>query len=195
MLAVSLRAFADYQRNEAWSWEHMALARARPVFGSAEARTMGDALIREILHRPYDPAKLLNDAVEMRSEIERHKPPSGPLDVKLGPGGLVDLEFAVHLLQLSKKAGLDPRLEAAVEQLRDAGLVEENIVEAQKLLTRMLIIIRLVAPETTNPSPESCELMALACGAADWDELLARHQAARQSVTALWDRIKGGQLT
>ena len=195
MLTVSLGAFADYQRGEAWTWEHMALARARPVFGSADARAKVAALIEEILHRPYDPAKLLKDAVEMRSEMERHKPPSGPLDVKLGPGGLVDLEFAVHLLQLTSKQGLDPKLETAVELLAEANLVDENIVDAQKLLTRMLVTIRLVAPETTNPSPESCELMARACGASDWDELLARHEEARHSVSALWDRIKKGQLT
>ena len=51
----------------------------------------------------------------MRAEIERHKPPRGPLDVKLGPGGLVDLEFAVHVLQLTRHVGLDPRLEVALE--------------------------------------------------------------------------------
>ena len=49
-------------------------------------------------------------AVKMRSDMARHKPPRGPLDVKLGPGGLVDLEFAVHVLQLTKHVGIATRL-------------------------------------------------------------------------------------
>ena len=126
----------------------------------------------------------------MRDEIARHKPPSGPLDTKLGPGGLIDLEFAVHVLQLRHKVGLNPRLETAVVHLAKAGLIDTNIVNAQKLLTEILITIRLVAPETTDPSEESCELMARACGAESWPDLLARHDEARQSISALWDKVK-----
>jgi len=195
MLVVSLNAFADYQRREAWTWEHMALARARPVLGSDGARAQAAALLSEILHGPYDPEKVVADAVAMRSDIERHKPPSGPLDVKLGPGGLVDLEFAVHVLQLVHKTGFDPRLEEAVHQLAEAGLTNAKIVDAQRLLTEMLVTIRLVAPETTTPSEESSELMARACGVQSWGELLARHDDARHSVAELWDRVKGGELT
>jgi glutamate-ammonia-ligase adenylyltransferase len=194
MLAVSLDAFADYQAEGAWTWEHMALARARPVFGSEQARAKASAVIADVLARPYDPAKVVDDAAKMRDDIAAHKPPSGPLDVKLGPGGLVDLEFAVHVLQLTQKAGLDPRLETAVEMLAHNGLVDANIVSAQRLLTQMLITIRLVAPETTSPSEESCELMAKACGSQSWAKLLARHDEARHSVSALWDQIKGGKL-
>lgn len=192
MLAVSLDSFADYQRNEAWTWEHMALARARPVFGSDPARAKASELISEILMQPHDPAKLVADAVKMREDIARHKPPSGPLDVKLGPGGLIDLEFALHVLQLAHKKGLNPRLEVATQELADAGLIDANIVHAQRLLTEMLVTIRLLAPETTSPSAESCELMARACGAEDWPELLAHHDEARHSVSALWDSVKGG---
>ena len=195
MLAVSLDAFGEYQRSEAWTWEHMALARARPVFGSPEARAKAQEVIGEILNRPADPAKLVADAVKMRADIARHKPPSGPLDVKLGPGGLVDLEFAVHVLQLATKYGLTPRLESAVEELAKAGLVDANIIDAQRLLTQMLVTIRLVAPKTTSPSDESCELMARACGAEDWPQLLARHDEARHSVSRLWDKVKEGNLS
>jgi len=195
MLVVSLDAFADYQRSEAWTWEHMALARARPVFGSPAAREQASALITEILLQPHDPERLVADAVSMRDEIARHKPPSGPLDVKLGPGGLVDLEFAVHVLQLVHKAGVDPRLEIACDRLADVGLIDTNVVTAQRLLTEMLVTIRLIAPETTSPTEESCELMARACGAESWAELLERHEQARQSIAALWERVKGGALT
>jgi glutamate-ammonia-ligase adenylyltransferase len=194
MLAVSLDAFAAYQRKDAWTWEHMALARARPVFGSDPARSKASELIADILGQPFDSDKVLADAVKMRDDIGRHKPPSGPLDVKLGPGGLIDLEFAVHVLQLITKKGLDPRLGTAVEELCEEGLLETKIVDAQNLLTRMLVTIRLIAPQTTTPSDESCRLMAKACGSESWDELLARHEEARQSVLALWERVKEGKL-
>jgi glutamate-ammonia-ligase adenylyltransferase len=190
MLAVSLEAFEAYQRNEAWTWEHMALARARPVFGSQAARDEASALIAEILNAPADSEKIRADAVKMREEIERHKPPSGPFDVKLGPGGLIDLEFAVHVLQLTTKKGFHPLLERAVDELIANGLIEAKIADAQHLLTQMLVTIRLVAPQTTSPSEESCELMARACGSESWSELLARHDEARQSVSALWNQVK-----
>jgi glutamate-ammonia-ligase adenylyltransferase len=190
MLVVSFEAFGDYQRKEAWTWEHMALARARPVFGSKQARAKASALIDEILRRPYDPKGLAADAAKMREEMSRHKPASGPLDTKLGPGGLVDLEFAVQVLQLAHKKGLDPNLEKAVGMLAQANLVDTTIVGAQHLLSEMLVTIRLVAPQTTTPSEESCELMARACGAEKWSELLARHDEARHSISALWEKVK-----
>ena len=192
MLTVSLEAFANYQRNEAWTWEHMALARARPVYGSDAARAKAAMLIGEILAQPMDAGKIVADAVTMREEIARHKPPSGPLDVKLGPGGLIDLEFAVHVLQLTTKKAMHPRLETAVDELIANNLIETNVREAQHLLTQMLVTIRLIAPETATPSDESCELMAKACGSESWTELLARHDEARQSVSALWQRVKEG---
>ena len=68
------------------------------------------------------------DAAKMRAEMARHKPPAEPLDIKLGPGGLVDLEFAVHVLQLTRHVGLDPRLEVALEALARPSLGRRQIL-------------------------------------------------------------------
>jgi glutamate-ammonia-ligase adenylyltransferase len=190
MLSVSLDAFERYQREEAWTWEHMALCRARPVFGSAEARSQASDVIQQILCMPRDYSKVAADAAKMRADMERHKPAQGPLDVKLGPGGLVDLEFATHVLQLTKHVGLSPRLEVALEALAAEGLVKANIVNALKLLSRMLVMMRLVAPRDVKPTPDTWQLVADACGVASWDELLAEHDAARQSIRELWDGIR-----
>lgn len=192
MLVVSLDAFERYQRKEAWTWEHMALTRARPVFGSEAARARTAALIHEFLRLPRKSATILRDAVKMRGEIERHKPAQGRLDVKLGPGGLVDLEFSVQVLQLTRQIGLDPRLDMALAQLARENLIKATVLEAQQLLTRMLVMMRLVAPGDMKPTAETCQLLAETCGSTTWDELLARHDAARQSITALWDSIKQG---
>jgi [glutamine synthetase] adenylyltransferase / [glutamine synthetase]-adenylyl-L-tyrosine phosphorylase len=192
MLVVSLDAFEQYQREEAWTWEHMALCRARPLFGSSTVRERAAAVIDGILRQRHDPAKILRDAVKMRGDVERHKPPVSALDVKLGPGGLVDLEFAVHVLQLARGIAFDPQLEFAIAELHTERLISAKIVGAQKLLTRMLVMMRLVAPGDVKPTAATWQLVAEACGAASWDELLAEHDVARQSVRDLWTSIKRG---
>lgn len=192
MLVVSLEAFERYQREEAWTWEHMALCRARPVFGSLAVRERVTAMIDGILRMPRDYGKVVADAAKMRADMEKHKPPHGPLDVKLGPGGLVDLEFATHVLQLTRHVGLKTRLEDALEDLATESLVPANVVDALKLLSRMLVMMRLVAPGNVKPTFETWELVAHACGAESWDELLAEHDAARQSISELWNSIRQG---
>jgi glutamate-ammonia-ligase adenylyltransferase len=192
MLVVSLDAFERYQREKAWTWEHMALCRARPIFGSEEAKARAAAVIDGVLRMPRDYSKAVADAVQMRADIERHKPPQSAIDVKLGPGGLIDLEFATHVLQLTKHVGLNPRLEVALEELAAESLVPANIVDDLKLLSRMLVMLRLVAPGDVKPTEETWHLVALACGASSWEELLAEHDAARQRIAALWNSIKQG---
>ena len=190
MLVVPLDGFERYQRDEAWTWEHMALCRARPIFGSDSARERASGIIDEILRMNRDPAKVIADAVKMRSDMERHKPAQSSLDVKLGPGGLIDLEFSVHVLQLTRHVGLNTRLEVALEELASNNLIPANVVESLKLLSRMLVMMRLVAPGDVKPTTETWQLVAEACGAVNWDELLAEHHAARQRIATLWDSIK-----
>jgi glutamate-ammonia-ligase adenylyltransferase len=192
MLVISLEAFEQYQRKEAWTWEHMALCRARPVFGSPEIRAEVAAMIDGILRMPRDRAEVISAATKMRSDMERHKQPKSALDVKLGPGGLIDLEFATHVLQLTTHVGLCPRLEDALEELAAESLVPANIVGALKLLSRMLVMMRLAAPAEVKPTPETWQLVAESCGAATWHELLAEHDAARHSIGELWTSIKEG---
>jgi len=191
MLAVSLTAFEQYQRQEAWTWEHMALCRARPLSGSNTARAKVRELICDILRSPADPAKLRADAAAMREEMARHKPPAGPLDIKLGPGGLVDLEFAVHTLQLTSQVGLDPRLEVALAALVEQGLIDEGADPDLRLLSRMLVVLRLVSSKAMEPAEQSQTLVATLCGYPDWPSLLEVVDAARQRVAARWAKAKG----
>ena len=170
----------------------MALLRGRPVHGSAAGKAALADVILAILSEPRDPDKVTADVVRMRSDIALHKPPAGPFDIKLGPGGLVDLEFAVHALQLRHRIGLDPHLEVALEALADAGLVSEAIDPALRLLTRMLVMFRLVAPSSGEPPEATRPLVAQACGLADWKALLAAHDQARQRISALWRDVAAG---
>jgi glutamate-ammonia-ligase adenylyltransferase len=128
----------------------------------------------------------------MRADIARHKRPSGAFDIKLGPGGLVDLEFAVHTLQLRHGIGLDPHLEVALAALHEAGLVGADIDPALRLLTSILVMFRLVSPDSAEPPEATRPLVARACGLPDWNALLAAHDAARQRVSALWAQVSQG---
>ena len=190
MLAVSLEAFENYQRHDAWTWEHMALCRARPLTGSPDARAKARKLICEILRSTAGSAKIRADAAAMREEMTRHKPPAGPLDIKLGKGGLVDLEFTVHTLQLTHRSGLDPRLEVAIAALVEAGLIDEQADPDLRLLSRMLVVLRLVGTQAMEPAEESRELVATLCGYDDWPSLLAAVDAARQRIAARWAQVK-----
>ncbi len=185
-LAVSLDSFARYQAENAWTWEHLALTRARPVFGSAQARAELEGVIDETLHMPRDPAVLLGEAVKMRGDIATHKPPAGPLDVKLMPGGLIDLEFLIHVTQLTHRTGFSPDLGAALEKLAQVGLIDPALGGAHALLTRYLIVSRLVTPQSSQPAQESRWLIAKACGASDWDTLLVRIDDARKIIGGCW---------
>ena len=126
----------------------------------------------------------------MRDDMARHKPPSGALDIKLGPGGLVDLEFAVHTLQLIHGRGLDPRLEYAIAGLADHGLIDPSFDPDLRLLSRMLVVMRLVAPQSNEPPEQSRGLVASLCGYEEWDSLLAAHDQARQRIAALWQSVR-----
>jgi glutamate-ammonia-ligase adenylyltransferase len=191
LLAVSVESFAEYQRSSAWTWEHMALTRARPVFGSAGARAEVAAIIEETLNRERDAAALVSDAVAMRAEIAKHKPPAGPFDVKLIEGGLVDSEFTVHVLQLEHRIGLDPRMRSAAAALADAGLLDPGFIPAHELLTRLLVTLRLVSPQSSEPPEPSRDVVARACGAEDWAGLVAAYDEARGLVGAEWRRVAG----
>ncbi len=121
LLAISLESFEAYQARQAWTFEHMALTRARPVYGSEAGRAALKAVVDAVLRRERDPARLAADALAMRREMDLHKPADGPFDIKRGAGGLIDLEFAVHVLQLRHRTGLDPHLEVALAASRGGG--------------------------------------------------------------------------
>ena len=180
-LVVSLDSFARYQREDAWTWEHMALTRARPVFGSPAARGAVQGVIDAVLAGDRPLRDIPKEAAEMRAEMARHKPPSGPLDAKLLPGGLVDLEFAVHVAQLTRRTAFDPDLARAIDALGG------NWREAHDLLTRLLVTLRLVAPDAQEPAePATRALIARALRLESWDAVLAALARVRQTVTNAW---------
>jgi glutamate-ammonia-ligase adenylyltransferase len=189
LLAVSFASFAEYQQSSAWTWEHMALCRARVVYGSADARAKLSGIIDGVLTSPRDPQEIARAALKMRTDIANHKKPMGPLDVKLLPGGLVDIEFIVHTLQLQHRTAFHPDLRQAIAVLVAAGYVDAGLGDAHDMLTRLLVTLRLVAPDCAVPAPASQVLVARACGCASWPDLLAAIEESTSCVQAVWHTV------
>ncbi|BDI59934.1 bifunctional [glutamine synthetase] adenylyltransferase/[glutamine synthetase]-adenylyl-L-tyrosine phosphorylase [Qipengyuania nanhaisediminis] len=193
-LAVSLEAFAKYQRESAWTWEHMALTRARTLSGSPEARARVQAIITEVLAKERDPDELRKSVLGMRTEMALHKPARGQLDVKLLRGGLVDVEFLVHFLQLrdaarlqaQAPAALDPDLHASIAGLVEAELLDRAMIDAHELMTNLLVASRLLAPDGRRPPRAAARALARACGRADFAQLTKDLAIARASVARQW---------
>ncbi|MFU7526960.1 bifunctional [glutamate--ammonia ligase]-adenylyl-L-tyrosine phosphorylase/[glutamate--ammonia-ligase] adenylyltransferase [Qipengyuania sp. ASV99] len=196
-LAVSIEAFGKYQRESAWTWEHMALTRARVLTGSDKARAEVEAIIADVLHRARDHRELRQAVLTMRGEMAQHKSPRGPLDVKLLRGGLVDIEFLVHFLQL-RGAGelaerapeaLRPDLARAVSRLAELGQVDRSIVAAHGLMSDMLIAGRLLAPDCAEPPPAGAAALARACQRQGYAELMRDLTVSRKHVARIWTGI------
>ena len=194
-LVVSLGAFARYQRADAWTFEHMALARARVVVASAADRAQVEEIIRQTLGHPRDPVKLRADVLAMRAEMERHRPGGGLFDVKNGAGGLIDIEFIVQYLQLRDGEHLTPRFREALAGFAAAGRVMADLPQAHALMTRVLIVDRLIHDATHGPLPAipapAQALLARACGQATPQALQAALSAAKAQVKAQWAQTFG----
>ena len=117
------------------------------------------------------------------------KPPAGPFDVKLIEGGLVDLEFCVHVAQLRHRMAFNPRLARAVAELVEAGHMPAGVIGAHALLARLLVTLRLVSPACEAPPPATQRLVARACRTENWEELVAAYDAARMAIKQCWQQV------
>jgi glutamate-ammonia-ligase adenylyltransferase len=130
LLVSSLDAFAAYQRGRAWTWEHQALLRARPVAGDPALRAQLAVVRREILAARRDPAAVRADVGDMRERwrAQRDRSDAAHMDLKQGRGGLLDIAFVLQGLVLGHAADTPTLLEATtnatlIEASRDAGVL------------------------------------------------------------------------
>jgi glutamate-ammonia-ligase adenylyltransferase len=128
-VAVSLSAFERYHRESAWTWERLALTRARVVAGPRKLAVRVSAAIRQALQEG-DPATVLADTAALRRRLLAELPPQGFWDVKLRRGGLLEVEFIAQALQLRHardgRAGLDPTPRVAFKALAGAGIIGQD---------------------------------------------------------------------
>jgi glutamate-ammonia-ligase adenylyltransferase len=118
-LASPIEGFASYQETEAWTWEHMALTRARVVSASPAFKARVEGVIRDVLQRPRDAVQIAGDVVEMRAAIAKEKGDGERWDLKYAAGGLIDIEFIAQYLQLIHASRLPGILDTSTARVLD----------------------------------------------------------------------------
>src|SRR5262249_41500346 len=118
-LATQIDGFAGYQESEAWTWEHMALTRARVVAAPPAFAARVENAIRAVLTRERDPRSVAIDVFEMRSAIAKEKGDANSWDLKYVAGGLIDIEFIAQYLQLVHAARVPDILDTSTTQVLD----------------------------------------------------------------------------
>lgn len=199
-LAARLSSFIDYQANEAWTWEHMALTRARVITGPPLLRAKVEAAIDSALRRPRDRAKVAADVREMRDRIAKEKGTSNIWDLKQVRGGLVDLEFIAQFLQLVAAAKspqvLDQNTARALRKLATHGYLSgehaDVLIPAAELIHNLTQILRLCLDDPFDPAaaPKGLkELLMRAGDAPTFQALETRLGETLASVAELYNAI------
>jgi glutamate-ammonia-ligase adenylyltransferase len=184
-IATNLEAFIRYHRENAWTWEHMALTRARVIYGTGNLTKRIEDIIQSTLTKPRDNDKLLIDVATMRKRIEQEHHTKCLWAAKHFRGGLVDIEFLTQCLQLKYAHEhpniLDYNTASALIRLRDANLIESQ--QAEILLTALELwqatqsMLRLTLEgEVTNIAEDALPAglqrsLANYCGFNDFDFL------------------------
>ncbi|MEO1694660.1 MAG: bifunctional [glutamine synthetase] adenylyltransferase/[glutamine synthetase]-adenylyl-L-tyrosine phosphorylase, partial [Pseudomonadota bacterium] len=149
-VATRLSAFQNYQRSQAWTWEHMALTRARVVAGTPALVDAVTSEIGDILRQPRTPENIYDAARDMHALIHREKGSAHPWDLKVVKGGLIDVEFIAQTLQLiyasTHPACLSPTTYTALAALDREGLLGlwgPGLLRACDLYNQLTQVLRL----------------------------------------------------
>jgi len=199
-VAVSFAAFESYYAGEAETWELLAMCRARVVWASSEAfaAQAADAVERS-LRRPRDAAACARDVLDMRALMAAERPPHGFWDLKLGEGGMVDMEFCAQYLQLIEAAGGGPLRQntdealgalIAAEPLRRPLL--EGVQRAWRLQQNLSQLLKIALDDGTSPDEEPAafrRLLAKAGGARSFADLRAKLTASREAAHAAFEAL------
>jgi len=199
-VAVDLDGFRKYQTESAWTWEHMALTRARVI---AEPSPLADkvmAVVEAVLRAPREPTKLRADVADMRRRIAREFPGKSVWDIKYARGGLIDLEFVVQYLALAHPEAVPMMLRenvaTAVASLAVAKRLSmaraQALSDAWRLYTAVQAVLRLSIDGTFDPEqapPGLSAALGRAAGKRDAGAVGKALASAQKKVAAIYDAI------
>jgi glutamate-ammonia-ligase adenylyltransferase len=199
-VASHVDAFAEYQDREAWTWEHLALTRARVISASPKFRDKIERVIRRVLTRPREAAGVAIDVADMRRAIALEKGEDDLWDLKHVAGGLVDIDFVAQYLQLAYAADKPDIIDvntlhvldnaarlgvlpaASVEILRSAALLYHDLTQ----ILRLCVSDRF-DPETAGE--DLLQIMARAGDAPDFSSLQARVRETQIEVRRVFQAV------
>ncbi len=199
-LATQFRGFAQYQQDEAETWEHMALTRARVVAGDSELGEEINRTIGAVLRKERDHVALAKDVRDMRALIAKEKGDTDPWDLKLVAGGLLDIEFIAQFLVLAE-ARTHPKIRdvstrAIIAKAGEAGLISGDqtkaLVDAHRLFTDATQLMRLSVDGPFDPKKTAVGVtrrIAAAAGLPDIRSLEGAIAQARGEARQVFDKI------
>ncbi|HZC56714.1 MAG TPA: bifunctional [glutamine synthetase] adenylyltransferase/[glutamine synthetase]-adenylyl-L-tyrosine phosphorylase [Xanthobacteraceae bacterium] len=180
-VATQIDGFISYQEREAWTWEHMALTRARVVSGPPDLVARIAKAIRDVLRRERNPKAVADDVVAMRSAIAKEKGDANIWDLKYAAGALVDIEFISQYLQLTHAATvpeiLDTSTARMLEKAARLGVLKVEDAEvlrpAVRLFHDLTQVLRLCLSSAFDPKTASVGVLGVLARAADLPDFLA----------------------
>lgn len=183
-VATSLQSFRDYQMTEAWTWEHLALTRARPMAGPPDLMAEVEAFRRHVLADKGGADRVVPDVAEMRARLQAAKPPGPGWETKNGPGRLMDIELLSQTCAL--RTGDPARTtEAQLAAGRRAGLLdatqEAALLKGYRLMWRLHAAKRLLGDRTPDPAAlgqGACAFLLRETDCPAQDDLTAALEAA-----------------
>jgi [glutamine synthetase] adenylyltransferase / [glutamine synthetase]-adenylyl-L-tyrosine phosphorylase len=164
ILVSHIDAFYDYQINNAWTWEHQALIKARPITGDINMSKRFDEIRSDILARPRTKAQLQREVVDMRERMRKEHSKADPdiFDLKQDDGGIVDIEFMVQYLVLLKACEYKELIKwtdivRLLETLKETRIINDHIAHILKVayLTFRSAIHQLSLQEKPAKVPEN----------------------------------------
>jgi [glutamine synthetase] adenylyltransferase / [glutamine synthetase]-adenylyl-L-tyrosine phosphorylase len=203
-VASHVESFAEYQNREAWTWEHMALTRARVISASPSFRAKIETVIRQVLTRPRDAAAVANDVADMRRAIALEKGENEIWDLKYAAGGMVDIDFIAQYLQLVHAAEKPEILDVSTLHVLDnaarLGVLAQSAAEilrsAARLYHDLTQILRLCVSERFNPETAGeglLRIMARAGDAPDFSSLQAQVKETQAEVRRVFRALIEGE--
>ncbi|MGD0530837.1 MAG: bifunctional [glutamine synthetase] adenylyltransferase/[glutamine synthetase]-adenylyl-L-tyrosine phosphorylase [Methyloceanibacter sp.] len=199
-VATRLASFIDYQQHSAWTWEHLALTRARAIAGPIELRLDIERTISEVLRRPRDRAAVAAEVRVMRAKIAEEKGTGDIWDLKQVRGGLIDIEFLTQLLQVVSAHDhpevLDQNTAGALSRLLQAQAITlaeaEILVPAATLYHSLTQCLRLCLdkPFMSDEAPRALkDLLARASDMPDFATLEGMLKDTLEAVHETFERI------
>jgi glutamate-ammonia-ligase adenylyltransferase len=203
-VASHIKSFAEYQDREAWTWEHLALTRARVISASPEFRGRIEKIIRDVLTRPRDAVSVASDVVDMRRAVALEKGEDDVWDLKYAAGGMVDVDFIAQYLQLVHAADKPEILDVSTLHVLDnaarLGVLPQSAAETLRSATRLYHdltqILRLCVSDKFRPETAGVDLlrvMARAGDAPDFSSLEARVRETQTEVRRVFGELLQGR--
>lgn len=192
-LASRIDSFAEYQQHEAWTWEHMALTRARVISSSPEFKAKIEQVIREVLTRRRDTRIIANDVLEMRRAIAEEKGEDDVWDLKYAAGAMIDIEFVAQYLQLIHAADKPDILDVGTVQVltnaASLGILSQSDADvlraAARLYHDLTQILRLCVSAKFNPETAGEDLLRVLTRAGDAPDFSALEAHVRETQTSV----------